>query len=219
MKQEQIVNIEQTQEFVPEKRDPRALNAYRHGLTGRIHIATPEEYEAYTSHCNRITQDLKPVGGMEQTLVQEICDDHWRIDRAFEIETSIMAAGISETGRFHNQAAGTQDDQIDTAMTTGQVWIDNSKQLALMSLYTQRFHRKAERNLKTLKNLQAERKAAFEKAAQEIAQAMEAAASRGETFDPRTAQFDFSTEELLPRALFLRRLKPSPPRKVSMRAA
>ena len=210
--------MENIQEFVPEKRDPRALNAFRHGLTGRIHIATREEYEAYTAHCNRITEDLKPVGGMEATLVQEICDDHWRIDRAFEIETSIMAAGISETGRFHNQAES-PDDQIDTAMTTGQVWIDNSKQLALMSLYTQRFHRKAERNLKTLKNLQAERKAAFEKAAQELAQAMELAAIRGESFDPRSVEFDFSTEEILRRAVFLRRLKPAPTRKFAARAA
>jgi len=219
--------LQQTEQFVPEKRDPRALNAFRHGLTGRIHITTQEQYDAYTALCTRITADLKPVGGMEETLVQSICDDHWRQQSAFAYEEAIMASGISETGRFHNQAAGTQDDQIDTAMTAGQVWVDNSKSLALISLYSQRYHRRSERNLQTLRQLQAERKAALEQAAQEIAQAMEAAASKGQTFDPKTEypfgtlslRFEFSAEEIIRRAVFLRRLKPAQHRKFSAKAA
>ena len=34
-------------EPAPKKRDPRALNAYRRGLTGQVHILTPADQVAY----------------------------------------------------------------------------------------------------------------------------------------------------------------------------
>jgi len=39
------------QSATPKPRDPRALNAYRHGLTGQVLIFTPEDEAAYKAHC------------------------------------------------------------------------------------------------------------------------------------------------------------------------
>ena len=41
------------------------LGAYRHGLTGQIHILTAEEQTAFESHCQGIREALAPVGALE----------------------------------------------------------------------------------------------------------------------------------------------------------
>ena len=45
-------------------RDPRALNAYRHGLTGQVHILTPEDQVAYDKHCRDTQQYFNPAGAV-----------------------------------------------------------------------------------------------------------------------------------------------------------
>ncbi|MDR3702939.1 MAG: hypothetical protein P4L56_25055, partial [Candidatus Sulfopaludibacter sp.] len=73
----------------PKPRDPRALNAYRHGLTGQVLILTPEDEVAYKAHCQTIHQTLAPVGGMEVELAQEIADDRWRLKLAAALDNNI----------------------------------------------------------------------------------------------------------------------------------
>ena len=67
-------------------RDPRALNAYRHGLTGQVHILTPDDEIAYRKHCAGIHESLAPVGGLETDLVQAIAADRWTLNRGVSIE-------------------------------------------------------------------------------------------------------------------------------------
>ena len=75
----------------PKPRDPRALNAYRHGLTGQVLILTPEDQAAYHTHCQGIRESLAPVGAMEADFVQSIADDRWRLKRARSIEASAFS--------------------------------------------------------------------------------------------------------------------------------
>jgi len=223
---DQLTNIEQLQqqdpEFVPEKRDPRALNAYRHGLTGQIHISTKEEQQAYSAHCTRITEDLAPVGGMEEELVQAICDDRWRMKRAFSIEESIFAAEISRPDDAQN-LVDIGHDQVDAAIATGQAWLRDAKQLNLLGLYESRFQRRVEKNLAMLKKLQAEREDKLEKAAEELARILDEADNKRETFDPDKLPLVFSLPEVTRRAALIRRLKrvhkPRPARETHWQAA
>src|ERR1035438_1241296 len=78
----------------PKPRDPRALNAYRHGLTGQVLILPPDDQAAYLLHCQGIQESLAPEGAMETGLVQSVADDRWRLTRAAAIENSIFAIGI-----------------------------------------------------------------------------------------------------------------------------
>ena len=55
------------EQTAPKKRDPRALNAYRHGLTGQVQILTPADQVAYEKHCQAIDQSLAPVSASKPT--------------------------------------------------------------------------------------------------------------------------------------------------------
>src|SRR5271169_3347822 len=101
----------------PKPRDPRALNAYRHGLTGQVLILTPEDQGAYQEHCNSIRESLLPVGGMECQLVQSITDDHWRLNLAVALQTNIFATGLTDPDKIT-----TDHPQIDTAFAQARVW-------------------------------------------------------------------------------------------------
>jgi hypothetical protein len=69
------------------------LNAYKRGLTGQIHLFTPEEHAAFEKHRQSIVEALAPVGNLEQQLAQAIAEGHWRLNRAHAIESGIFALG------------------------------------------------------------------------------------------------------------------------------
>ena len=46
------------------------LNAYKHGLTGQIHLFTAEEQTAFAAHCKNICEALAPVIALNQRLNQ-----------------------------------------------------------------------------------------------------------------------------------------------------
>ncbi len=72
-----------------------SFNAFRHGLTSKVHIHTPEESEAFRAHCQAYRAELAPVGAQETDIVQSIAEDRWRLKRARAIENNIFAEGIN----------------------------------------------------------------------------------------------------------------------------
>jgi len=162
----------------PKKRDPRALNAYRHGLTGQVHILTPADQVAYEKHCKGIHESLVPVGALETDLAQAIADDRWRLNRAGGIESSIFALGI---GQPSQGSAG--HPEIDVALAQARVWLADGKNLQLLGLYEHRIQRRVEKNMDMLRGLQQDRKAALQQAVEEDALLTQLAASKGETYD------------------------------------
>ncbi len=58
----------------PKPRSRRAFNAYRHGLTGQIHILTEKNQLAYGKHCAGIRESLSPQTPLEASIVQSIAD-------------------------------------------------------------------------------------------------------------------------------------------------
>ena len=128
-------------------RDPRALNAYRHGLTGQVLIMTPEDQAAYHQHCQNIKKALAPEGAFEAGLAQSIADDRWRLFRAASLDINTCAVSISEPDKIT-----TEHPQIQTAFAQAVAWAADSKNMNLLSLYEGRIQRRVEkRNLKMLK--------------------------------------------------------------------
>jgi hypothetical protein len=83
------------------------LNAYKHGLTGQIHLSTAEEHEAYQKHCQVFLEALAPIGALEQELAREIAEDRRRIKRARAMEANIFAYGqVGELEEPVSQAFG-----------------------------------------------------------------------------------------------------------------
>jgi hypothetical protein len=190
-------------------RDPRALNAYRHGLTGQVIILTPEDEVAYKAHCQAIHDHYAPVGGMEVDLVQEIADARWREKHASAIHNNIYAAGLTRPDMIL-----THHPEIDAAFAQTRTWLSDPKNIALLGLYEQRIKNKELKAEAQLTRLQDARREALKQAVEEAALLAKLAESKGETLDiardlPRLThypQFDFSSPEIGRLIIHARRL-------------
>ena len=65
-------------------------NARKHDLCSRTLLLSPEEWEEYNDMCARYRRDLQPANAIEQTLVDEICFNYWRLQQAREVELRII---------------------------------------------------------------------------------------------------------------------------------
>jgi hypothetical protein len=152
-------------------------NSVKHGLCGKIHAATREDQAAFDLHCHEFREALAPVGLVEPGLVQAIAEDAWRLKRARALENSIFAKGP-------DAAADTGNPEIDAALDAGQTWIEQARNLQLLTLYEQRINRTLAKNTASLEALQSTRKAAFAQAQAEAMLLAEWTQSQGEVYDP-----------------------------------
>ncbi len=190
-------------------RDRRALNAYRHGLTGQVLIQTPADQAAYDKHCHDIRESLAPVPGMEASLVQSVADNRWRLQRAAAMENAILSMGTQIPPNIISE-----HEEIDTALAQAFVWLKEGKNLGLLTLYENRIQRRVEKDMLMLRQLQQDRQAALNKAVEEATLLAQFAASQGEVYDierdfPREAlppQFVFSLNQIARLATVSRRL-------------
>jgi hypothetical protein len=170
-----------------------SLNAYKHGLTGQIHIFTPEEQTAFEKHCHSFLEALAPVGILEQDLAQSIAEDKWRLNRARALESGIFAFGQCM------EPVDPTDLAMLQAASQAKTWLKEGKNIQLLSLYQQRIQRSIERNMAELRTLRAERKAARDQAVEEAILLSELAKSKGETYNPAadfpSPDFVFSAAE------------------------
>ena len=173
------MNGEKNEKMNEEKKDGRRLNAWRHGLTGQILLQTPEEQAAYDQFCRGIHQSLAPVGALEQSYVQSIADDRWRLHHAAAMETDIITL------------MGARDPSTpiclpvaDDALNQAQAWLNRGKSLGLLSLYESRLNRHVEKNMAELRRLQAGRQALLAKALEEAELLAQLAEAEGQPFDP-----------------------------------
>ena len=132
-----------------------SLNAFRHGLTGQIVVQTPEDREAFNTHCDGIRKDLDPEGALETNLAQAIAEDYWRLNRARALENGIFALG-----QIEQLAQDSANPELDAALAPARTWMAHAHQLHLLTLYESRISRSAEKNMAQLRALQAQRKPA-----------------------------------------------------------
>ena len=190
------------------KRDGRALNAYRHGLTGQIIVLTPAEQAPYEHHCNGIRDSLAAEGALELDLAQAVADDRWRLKHAAMLANSTFGIGLARFDETH------QHPEIDAAFVQARIWMHQGDSLTKMSLYEQRMQRRVEKNIKLIQELQKARREALQKAAEEVALLMQLAKSKGETYNierdfPREtlpSQFVFSNTQIHLQAVHILRL-------------
>jgi hypothetical protein len=179
--------------FTPKPRDPRALSAYRHGLTGQIVLNTPADRIAYAKHCEGYHQSFAPVGPVEADVVQLIADDRWRLKKAAGLESSMFADSITQPDEVTSG-----NEEIDVAMAQGRAWIAKGGNLQLLGLYESRMARRVEKNMAELRTLQAQRKADLDRIVEEYTLLIDHARHNGEVF----TESQFPRETLPPNFVF-----------------
>ena len=115
------------------------MNAYRHGLTSKLRVYTPDEEPAYQKHRKVIFDFLAPVGDVELEIAQTIADDQWRLKRAFVIENS-------------NFAVDQHPDAADAGFDSARTWRREARNLQLLTVYEQRIRRAVEKNMAKLED-------------------------------------------------------------------
>jgi hypothetical protein len=156
------------------------LHAIRHSITGRVHIATPEESAAFDKHCRTYHEALQPAGLLEPQLVQEIAEDKWRLKRIRTIEDSIFAQGHHD----HVDELPSGNPEVDAALAEGKTWIEQARSLQLLTLYESRIRRAIEKHTAEFKAMQAEPKAAHAQAQREAIALSQLATSEGHVYQP-----------------------------------
>jgi len=188
----------------PEAKQRVKYNALRHGFTGQVLIMTPEEREKFDAFVHGMMTDLAPDGTHETFLANSMAEEAWRLN-----QIRARCANLSAVGDFdgagdkyrpmESQNPGletnvTETDGIETAVIDSVVARDQSKQLALMSLYGQRTQRAYEKYKKELNELQEKRKADKAAELEEARLLFQLADTQGLAYDPKKDGFVFSLQ-------------------------
>ena len=164
----------------PEGKSRCRLNAYRHGLTGQLCILTPEEQQAYDTHCKIIHEALAPVGDYEHKVAQSIAADEWRLERARTIENSTFALGMQ------HGAGDTGSSQVDDGFAQARTWYEHAHNLQLLTVYAQRIQRACARNIAYLDALQTKRKEIAKEAMRQAKLLYRLAQAEGKPYQPES---------------------------------
>ena len=135
---------------------------------------------------------VSPEGAMETQLAQRIATDSWRLNRISAVEDNLFALGHNA----HSDDIEIENPEIHAALTAAKVFQVESKQLQLLTLYEQRINRSIQKNLATLKALQAERLAKREAEMKEAKELLQLSEMKGLPYDPAKDGFVFSNAEI-----------------------
>ena len=158
------------------------IHAFRHETTGQFYAMSHEDRRAFDQHSKGILEDCQPESASERWLATSIAEDQWRLNRARAVENNIFAMGMS--GAI-GDATNADSPEVHAAVCHARVWLADGKNLQGLTLYEQRIRRLVEKNQKELKQIQAERKAIYDKALEEAKLlAWLAIVEEGEEYDP-----------------------------------
>src|SRR5271156_296902 len=124
----------------PEAKERVKYNALRHGFTGQVLIMTPEEREKFDVFVKGMMTDFAPVGTHETFLANSIAEEAWRLNQ-IRARCANLAAVRDFDGAGDKYCPIEAGTGIEHAVTDSVVARDQSKELALMSLYAQRTQR------------------------------------------------------------------------------
>ena len=178
-------NRRNAQKSTGPKQPNSARNNLRHGLTGQISLLPTEDREAHDAYCNDLIESFKPDTPIEHQLAHSIAEDFWRLNRAVAIENNIFALGHQHERR-----------ELQLALADAKTFLAQAHQLSLLTIYEQRINRNLQRNMKLLRDLQAERKAQHDQALEEAKLLAQLNLMNGLPYQQEQNGFVFSPAEI-----------------------
>ncbi len=160
-------------------------NNLRHGLTGQISLLPTEDREAHDAFCNELIGSFNPETPMEHQLANSIAEDGWRLNRACAIENNMFALGHQHERR-----------ELQVALADATTFLNQAAAFNLLTIYEQRINRNLQRNMKLLRELQAERKVQRNHALEEAKLLAQLSLMDGLPYEPEENGFVFSPAEI-----------------------
>jgi hypothetical protein len=169
------------------------LNAYRHGLTSQTMVMNQEDMEAYNNFTSKIVASLDVEGDLELQLGQSYATFQWRINRVAAIEETMFTLGIMEEVA---ENLNIEHAQAHNATSNAKTFRADAAEFGRLGLYSGRIVSQAEKVLKQLKLIQAERRKRDQAQMSEAIKIYNARKVHGATFDPKAIGFDFSLDTI-----------------------
>lgn len=176
----------------PEGKQRSKFNATRHGLTGQVNVRTEEDRKARDAHSAGFFQALRPVGAVEENLVQTIADKQWQIHRGDAWTDAVFAIEHNDQGEM----VDAEHAQVHAALTEGLITMKHAKQLDLLGRYASRLQRDYRAALADLQRMQKERKQQQEQQMNEAAEVKKFCEMRNEPFHPAAFGFVSQNSEI-----------------------
>src|SRR5215217_7291977 len=113
----------------PEGKDAVRLNAMKHGLLCQEVLLPGEDEKALRELSEHLWTELKPVGEMENLLVDRIIVSHWRLRRLGRVEAGIFAWERYEelAERAEREAQGYESDRTKSIIRATNITITDEK--------------------------------------------------------------------------------------------
>jgi hypothetical protein len=170
-----------------------SLNAVRHGLTGQVVVLPAEEIEAYNQFAAPIAEGLETVGALEIQLAAMYTGFLWRVNRAAAVEDNMFGLGHMEQVA---ENLNIDHPEAHNAATNAKTFRNEYKAFDRIGLYTQRLVNNANKILKQLKDIQAERRRREQQEMTEAARLYQYHRMQEQTFNPVENGFDFSVDQI-----------------------
>lgn len=197
-----------------------SLNALRHGLTSQIIVLASEDLDAYKAMTSEFHRDFSPQGILETKLVQSLAESQWRLDRCTAIEHNLFALTYGITAASQAERLQARRDEaillaeirktepeeipdpadIRTDVTSGlelaNAFHVNANDLRILGAHERHLQRYFQSTLKTLRELQAERRKSDHEKMKNAAALQQAAKRKGVSYDPAADGFVFSVKDI-----------------------
>ena len=180
-----------------------SLNATRSKLHMQVECLPAEDLAVYQKLLDEVVAELQPVGPSEKFHAVAIAQSMWRLNHAMSLMQSIFAHGHRE--KIDSIDSG--HHEVDNSLAAGQTFLEFSHQLNLLTVYEGRTRRALEKDRAALKALQEERKAKYDRAAEQATDFVVLAINRDQDYQPDRdftpasdwGGFVFSEDEILRR--------------------
>ena len=129
-------------------------NARKHGLRSKDVLIPGESPEEFEYLLQELAGDLRPVGAVEEGLVELITSSMWRLRRARRIETSIYMFRYSQ---LYPDGEGSQEAHVTEEKALGFEYVGAAGNIETLLRYETTIQRSMFRALGRLKDMQSAR--------------------------------------------------------------
>ena len=175
-------------------------NAVKNGLTGATVVLPCEDAALYEQHVANIFAAWQPADHRERLLVQSIADTQWRLHRIPAFESAILALARTQNADLF------PDNPL---LLEAHILEVKSRELRNLHLQERRLRSYLDKNLKELKELQAERRKQREEELTRAARLLERCSEKQIPFNPSEFGFEFSLPEIEEKLMTLWDRKPA----------